>query len=342
MKYLLFLFVICFSSLAIASDKIVNVYAWGGEIPQQLIHQFEAETGIHVNFSTYDNNETLYAKLHASNQAIYDVIVPSSYYVARLKKQGFLKKLDHTRLPHLKNLDPSFTHDAYDLNNQYSMPLIWGVTGIFYNQHWIKTPPKTWEDLWDKKWREQLLLLDDPREVFSIALMSLGYSPNDANPKHIKTAFEHLKLLVPNIKLFASESIQAILIDEDAQIGAAWNGDAFKAYQENPDIHFIYPEEGFMIWIDCLSMLKNAPHPKEAYAFIDFLLKAESAKTIALTEGHAITNQAGQALLPKALRENPMVYPSSEILKHAVIQADMSKQILELYDTYWQQLKFSF
>ncbi len=341
-KFILCFMLCCFSGVTLAADKILNVYAWGGEIPHHLIRQFEEETGIHVNFSTYDNNETLYAKLHASNKTIYDVVVPSSYFVERLKKQDLLQKLDYQRLPHFKNIDSVFINNAYDSDNQYSVPFIWGATGIFYNQQWIKQPPKTWDDLWQKTWRHQLMLLDDPREVFAMALLSLGYSPNDSDPKHIEAAFKHLKALIPNIKLFASESIQAILIDEDAHVGATWNGDAFKAHIENKDVQFVYPEEGFVIWVDCLVMLKNAPHPDEAYAFINFLLKAENAAALALSEGYAITNQAAKALLPKYIRENPMVYPSNHILKRGVIQLDMSEESLVLYNEYWQKLKFSF
>ncbi|MDF1646886.1 MAG: spermidine/putrescine ABC transporter substrate-binding protein [Legionellaceae bacterium] len=342
MRLILLILAACCSTPIIASNKIVNVYAWGGEIPQKVIHQFEEKTGIHVNFSTYDNNETLYAKLHASNKAIYDVIVPSSYFVERLKKQGFLKTLDRNRLPHFKNIDPLFINAEYDPNNQYSVPFIWGATGIFYHQQWIKSPPTTWGSLWEKQWKNQLMLLDDPREVFAIALLSLGYHPNDSNPKHIQAAFKRLNALTPNIKLFASESIQAILIDEDAQVGATWNGDAFKANQENQHIQFIYPKEGFVLWVDCLSILHNAPHPDEAYAFIDFLLEADNAATLALSEAYAITNQAGRALLPESLRNNPILYPSSDVLKHGIMQRDMNEESLILYNDYWQKLKFSF
>jgi spermidine/putrescine transport system substrate-binding protein len=342
MRFIILLTSLLLSNILLAADKIVNVYAWGGEIPSSLIKAFEHETGIHVNFSTYDNNETLYAKLHASQQPIYDVIVPSTYFVERLQKQGFLAKLDHTHLPNIKNIDPIFDNKTYDPGNQHSIPFIWGATGIFYNQHWIKSNPKAWHDLWNKSWRHQLMLLDDPREVFALALLSLGYTPNDDNPEHIKQAYLKLRQLTPNIKLFASESIQALIIDEDAIAGSAWNGDAYKANLENPDIQFVYPEEGFVIWIDCLALLDKAPHPDEGYAFINFMLNAENAKKLALSEGHAITNKAGKALLPEALQSNPMVYPPETILKHGVVQRDLSEETLALYSTYWQKLKFSF
>ncbi|PYD06998.1 spermidine/putrescine ABC transporter substrate-binding protein, partial [Pseudomonas syringae pv. pisi] len=136
---------------------------------------------------------------------------------------------------------------------------------------------------------------------------------NDTNPNHIKAAYEHLLQLVPNIKLFASDSIQAIMIDEDAFIGSAWNGDAFKAYTENKAIEFIYPQDGFVIWVDCLAIPKNPPHLKEAYQFINFILKPETSAQIALKEGHAITNAAGRALLPLPIKNNPVVYPPDKI-----------------------------
>ncbi|VEB37650.1 spermidine/putrescine-binding periplasmic protein precursor potD (SPBP) [Legionella sainthelensi] len=231
MKYLLLILSFFFTSNILA-NPVVNVYVWGGEIPKSLIQQFERESGIKVNFSTYDSNETMYAKLKASQQTMYDVILPSAYFVERMKRQDMLEPLNHYQLPNLDNLDKRFAHNDYDKDNHYSAPIIWGATGIFYNSNAIHGPPKAWRELWDKKWHNQLMLLDDSREIFAIALMSLGFDPNDNNPEHIKKAYEHLLKLVPNIKLFASDSIQAIIIDEDALIGAAWNGDAFKAQAE--------------------------------------------------------------------------------------------------------------
>jgi len=341
MMRLLMLLMTCLLSAPVFANKVVNIYAWGGEIPKALIQTFERETNIKVNFSTYDNNETLYAKLKATPRPMYDVILPSAYFVERLKKQHLLRQLDPNRLPNLQNLDPAFTNNNYDPHNNYSIPLIWGATGIFYNQQWVKHTPTHWNDLWDKQWHHQLMLLDDPREVFGMALLKLGYNPNDSNPEHIEKAFKSLQALAPNIKLFASESIQSIIIDGDAILGSAWNADAFKARLENKNIQFVYPDDGFVMWIDCLALLKNAPHPDEAYAFINFMLKASSAASLALAEGHAITNQAGKNLLPESTQNNPMIYPSPEILKRGVIQRDLDEKTLELYNTYWQKLKFS-
>lgn len=340
MRKLLYILLICVCHLSYAKTRVVNVYGWSGEVPRALIHQFEEETGIHVNFSTYDNNEILYAKLHASKYPVYDVIIPSSYFVERLKNQQFLTKLDKTLLPNLKNLDRRFSNSAYDPSNEYSIPLVWGVTGIFYNKEWVQTPPQNWSDLWQKAWKNRLMLLDDPREVFGMALITLGYNPNDDDPLHISQAFERLKNLGSNIKLFASESIQATIIDEDVHVGVAWNGDAYKARLENPNIEFIYPDEGFTIWIDCLAIVKNAPHLAEAYEFLDFMMRAQSGEVITLSEGYTTANAASKARLPKDLRENPMVFPSEEILERGFVQRDIPNNSLRLYNYYWQKLKF--
>ncbi|KTD08984.1 spermidine/putrescine-binding periplasmic protein precursor potD (SPBP) [Legionella gratiana] len=341
MNYRLFLLLFFFTS-KIFSSPVVNVYVWGGEIPKSLIQQFEQESGVKVNFSTYDSNETMYAKLKASQQTIYDVILPSAYFVERMKRQGMLEPLDHQQLPNLHNVDKRFVNNDYDRDNHYSVPIIWGATGIFFNSNAIRQPPKIWNELWDKKWRNQLMLLDDSREVFAIALMSLGFDPNDNNPEHIKKAYEHLLQLVPNIKLFASDSIQAIIIDEDALVGSAWNGDAFKAKAENKAIEFVYPADGFVIWVDCLAIPKNPPHLKEALQFINFMLKAEASAQIALKEGHAITNAKGRALLPLSIKDNPMLYPSEEIMKKGQFQRDVGEDTLMLYNRYWEQLKLAF
>lgn len=336
------MFILFFVTCKVFSSAVVNVYVWGGEIPKAVIQQFEHETGIKVNFSTYDSNETMYAKLKASQRAIYDVILPSAYFVERMQKQGMLHPLQHSQIPNIKNLDKRFNNNGYDPGNQYSVPIIWGATGIFFNQNGVQHPPKSWSELWDKKWSKQLMLLDDSREVFALSLMSLGFDPNDTNPAHIKMAFEHLLQLVPNIKLFASESIQAIMIDEDAVLGSAWNGDTLKAHFENKDIEFVYPTDGFVIWVDCLAIPKNPPHLKEAFQFIDFILKPEVSAQIALKEGHAIANAKGRALLPGVIKNNPMIYPSDAVMAEGQFQRDVGEDALSLYNRYWEQLKLAF
>jgi spermidine/putrescine transport system substrate-binding protein len=240
-----------------AGDNVVNVYTWSEEIPHFIIAQFEKETGIKVNYSSFDSNEMMYAKLRTSHNAGYDLIEPSSYYIDRMRHQDMLVKLDKTRLPNFKNLDPDFLNKPYDPESEYSVPFIWGITGIFMNKDYFPAGSNTqWKSLLDKKYLNQLMFLDDAREVFSTALLMLGYSINDTNPEHIHQAYLELKTLMPNVKLFNSDATISILIDEDATVGMSWSGDVYKASQENAKLQFVYPKDGFEIWVDNLSLLE--------------------------------------------------------------------------------------
>lgn len=336
------LFAILFPASVFAEEKVLNIYAWAGEIPPVIIQQFENETGIKVNFSTYENNEIMYAKLRAIKNPGYDIIIPYSSFVDRMQRQHMLTALDKSKLSNLKNLNPHFLHPAYDPTLSYSIPFIWGVTGIFVNDQYHEAASiQKWSDLWSSHYRNQLLVLDDIRDIFAVALLTLGFSVNDKNPEHIKAAYLKLKSLMPNVKVFSSDAVISILIDEDATIGVAWNGDGFKASRENRHVQFIFPAEGFLIWVDNLAIPNGAPHKDAAYAFINFILRADVAKEVALYSGYPIANLAGQQLLPASIANNPIAYPPKDILSRGEFVNDVGEDILALYEKYWEQLKMN-
>ena len=325
-----------------SAKEVVNVYAYTGEVPDFIVRRFETETGIKVNISSYENNEIMYSKLRATPHPGYDVIMPSSYFVDRMRRQDLLQPLDKTQLPNFKQLNTQFTNPDYDPNCQFSVPHIWGITGIFYNrQYYQDNEVASWADLWKKQFYNQLLVLDDTREVFSMALLSLGFSPNDNDKEHIKAAFEKLKLLMPNVKVFSTDTVAAIITDEDATVGMAWNGDTYKAFRDNPKVQFVFPKEGFVIWVDTFAIPKSAPHQANAYRFINYLLEPEVARDIALSIGYPTANQGGQALLPAAVRNNPMIYPTKAVLAHGQFQRDLGDSTLALYEKYWEELKMA-
>lgn len=341
MKLKLYLFFLCLISCSVmAKQETLNIYAWSGEIPDEIITQFEKESGIHVNITTYENNEMMYAKMRASRNPGYDIVMPSSYFVDRMHKQNMLEPLEKTKLSNWKNLNPEFLHAAYDPDNAVSMPYLWGVTGIFFNdQYYQENTIQKWGDLWNKAYANQLLMLDDNREVFSIALISLGYSPNDTDKEHIKQAFLKLKALMQNVKVFSSDTVVSIVIDEDANLGAVWNGDAYKASLENKAVRFTYPTDGFVIWVDNFAIPITAPHKENAYLFLDFILRADIAKRVALITHYPTANLAAQKLLPRSISENPIIYPPKKILQRGTFQTDLGDETLALYETYWEQLK---
>ena len=341
MRYL-WIFLLLLQLSVAANQRIVNVYAWTGEIPEFAVRQFEKETGIKVNFSTYENNEIMYAKLRASANNGYDVIIPTSYFVDRMRKQNMLEKLDKTQIPNSKNLDPTFLHAAYDPEAAFSVPHIWGLTGIFFNDRFHQAKQLSrWGSFWDAQLHNQLMLIEDMREVFSMALLSLGYPANDSNPEHIKAAFLKLKTLMRNVKVFSSDTLISIIIDEDATVAMAWTGDPFKASLDNPHVKFIYPKEGFVIWVDNFVIPRTAPHKDTAYAFINFLLRADVAKAVALSINFPSANLAARKLLPENIRNSKVAYPTQQILKNGQFLLDLDPDTLAIYEKYWEELKIS-
>lgn len=322
-----------------AQENTLNIYAWTGYIPRSILQQFTAETGIKIHLAEYDSNETMFAKLKASPLAGYDIVIPSSYFVERMIKQNMLHEIDLSKLKNFHNLNTAFLYKDFDPKNNYSIPYLWGCTGIVVNSKYFDIKSiQGWQNVWHPRFKDQLMLLNDMREVFGMAMLTLGYSVNDTNPEHIKQAYVKLKELLPNIKIFNSDAEQTIYIDEDAIIGMGYNGDINLTQQENLDVQFIYPKEGFVLWIDSIAITKNAQHIENAHKFIDFLLRPDIAKTIALEIGYSVPNAEAINLMSKDMQNNPVINPSKEILKRGYLQNDLGDAI-PVYDKYWELLK---
>lgn len=319
--------------------KVLNVYCWTNYVPTKILEKFTKETGIRVNLSEYDSNETMFAKLKASPRAGYDIVIPSNYFMERMSSQKMLQKIDKSKIPNFKNINSALLKKSFDPNNDFSIPYLWGATGIAVNSDYFD--PKSisrWRDLWNPKYKNQLLVLNDLREVFGMALIALGYSADDKNPEHIKQAYLKLKELLPNIKIFNSDAEQTIYIDEDVVIGMGYNGDIHLTQEENPKIKFIFPKDGFVIWIDSLAITKHALHVENAHKFINFLLRPDVAKAVSLSTGYSTPNKEAIKLLPKEMQNLEVINPSAETMKRAELQGDLG-EALEIYEKYWELLK---
>lgn len=343
MRILLLIIGLALTSLAWSDNtKVVNVYNWSGYIAPSIIQRFEQETGIHVNYATFDDNESLYAQLRANPETGYDVIFPSSYYVSKMRRAGMLQKINHQRLQHYQQLRPNLLNKRYDPGQHYSIPYLWGTTGIIVNDRFIDPDSVShWRDLWDARFRHKLLLLDDVKDAFAIALLSMGESINQHNPSNIYQAYHRLKKLLPNIKLFNSSTTIPIFIDEDAVIGTILNGDAFKAQQGNSHLHYIYPQEGVIMWIDCMAIPKQAPHKDNAYRFINFLMRPQIAKLNSLKIGYSTPNQKALKLMPPAIKENKTMNPPASILQRAQLENNPGQAMLQLMNHLWDRLKIA-
>ncbi|MFW5489742.1 MAG: extracellular solute-binding protein [Desulfovibrio sp.] len=323
-----------------SGEKVLYVYNWSEYMPQDVLDQFTEETGIKVVYNTFDSNESMFAKLKLVKGG-YDVVVPSTYFVSRMKREGMLEKIDKSKLPNFKNLDPALLNTAYDPENAYSIPYLWGTTGIGVRTD--RHDPATvtaYADLWKPEYKGQVLLTDDIREVFGMAFLVLGYPFNDTNPKHIEEAYKKLTELMPNVVLFNSDAPRMPFLNEEVSVGLIWNGEVNQANTETEGetIAYVYPKEGTIAWVDNLCIPAGAKHIDEAHAFINFLLRPDIAKVICEEIGYATPNKAARQLLPEDLKDNTTLFPNEDDMRHAQFTQDIGDSI-KLYEEFWEKLK---
>jgi len=328
------------AAAAPATKQKVVVYNWTEYLPESALQAFTKETGIEVEYATYESNEAMYAKIKLLEGKGYDVVVPSTFYVEKMRKEGLLQKLEKEKLKNIANLDPALLNKPYDPNNEYSVPYLVSATGIAINGKVVDASKITkWADLWKPEYVGKIELMDDMRDNFYIGLRLCGFQDNSTNEAEIKCAYEKLKELLPSVKTFNSDAPKVPLIQGNVNIGAIWNGEAYKASQELENVQFVYPEEGATFAIDSFVIPKGAANVDAAYKFIDFMLRAESAKAAIEDLGYTAPNLAGQALLDEKLRTNKMVFPSKEEFEKGSIHADVGDEVLAIYSKYWDLLK---
>jgi spermidine/putrescine transport system substrate-binding protein len=327
-----------FTTNAMANDQELYFYNWSEYIPSEVLEDFTKETGIKVIYSTYESNESMYAKLKTQGTG-YDLVVPSTYFVSKMRKEDMLIEIDKSKLSNFAGLDSNYLNKPFDPNNSYSIPYIWGATGIGINTDMLdKSNIHNWADLWDAKWEGQLMMMDDSREVFHIALVKLGYSPNTTDPKEIEAAYEELKKLMPNVLVFNSDFPANPYLAGEVSLGMLWNGSAYMAREEGANIDIIWPEKGAIFWMDSLAIPAGAANIEAAHKMIDFLLRPDNAAKIAVEIGYPTPVKAAYKLLPEEFANDPSIFPPQEIMDSGEWQDEVGDASV-LYEEYFQKLK---
>ncbi|RDY25870.1 spermidine/putrescine ABC transporter substrate-binding protein [Romboutsia weinsteinii] len=319
------------------STGSLYVYNVGDYIDEELITKFEEETGIDVTYETYDTNEMMYQKVK-SGSTNYDLVFPSDYMVEKMKSEGLLQKIDFKNIPNIKNIDEDFFNPVYDETNEYSVPYMWGTFGIVYNKTMVKEKVDSWDILWDEKYKSNLMMFDSVRDTMGIALKKLGYSMNSTNQKEIDEAKELLMKQKDLVLAYVNDEGKDRLIGEEVAMGINYSGDAITMMEENPNLAYAIPKEGTNKWVDAMCIPTTAKHKKEAEMFINFLLDAENAKVNAEYIGYSIPNKAALELLDEEIVNDPVAYPSEEVLKKTETFIDIGSEIKK-YDKAWIELK---
>ena len=335
---LLALFVLAAPARA-EEEKVLNIYNWSEYIPQEVLDKFTEETGIKIVYSTYESNEAMYAKLKLLKGEGYDLVVPSTYFISQLKNDKLLRPIDKSKISNFSLLMPRLVNQDFDPNNEYSIPYMWGSTGIIFNRKYVDPAlVKGWNDLLRPEFKGHLLISDDLRDGLGLALKACGYSMNSKNEAELQKAYEFLLKLKPSVRVFDITSTKQNFINEEVYVGSIWNGDAYLAREENPNLEFVYPKEGAMIWIDSFAIPVKAEHPENAQMFINFMLRPENSAAVVKEFRYSPVEEAALKLLPEDMQKSRIIAPTEEDLKNSEVTMELGNA-LQMYEKLWEKFK---
>lgn len=340
-KIILILFTISIISLVFTGCKenrtVLNIYNWGDYIDPTVIEDFENEYGIKVNYSTFATNEDMYVKLK-SGAGNYDIAFPSDYMIERMINEDMLYELDKNNIPNFRNIDERFTDLSFDPGNKYSVPYLWGTVGILYNKNVVKEKVNSWNILWDKKYKDEIIMLDSQRDSIGVALKKLGYSMNSRNIGELEKAKKELIRQKPLVYTYVIDEVKDLMVAEEAGLAVVWSGDATAAIRDNKDLEYIIPKEGSNIWFDNIVIPKTSGNKKEAELFIDFMCRPDIAVRNTDYIGYSTANKEAIKRLPEDIKNSKVAYPSNEELDRCEIFKDPSDFITQ-YDIIWTEIK---
>ena len=349
--------VLLLASPALAQDNVVNVYNWSDYIAEDTIANFEAQTGIKVNYDVYDNNEIVDAKLLAGNSG-YDIVVPSGNFLERQVKAGLLYELDKSKLPNLVNMDPAVmaTATRHDPDNAHAVPYMINTIGLGYNTAKVTEALGADADLesWDLLFKPEvagklagcgIAVLDSPSEVVGIALNYLGLDPNSESEEDLQKAEELLTSVKPFIRYFHSSQYIDDLGNGEICLALGYSGDIFiaadaaAAAAQGVEVTYLIPREGAATLFDFLAIPADAPHPENAHAFINYIMEPEVVAAITNYVFYANPNLPALEFVDDEVKNNPGIYPSAETLAKAFVLSAHSPDYEELLTRTWTRIK---
>ncbi|MBQ6808739.1 MAG: spermidine/putrescine ABC transporter substrate-binding protein [Firmicutes bacterium] len=321
----------------------LNVFNWGEYISDgsegslDVNTEFEKLTGIKVNYSTYESNEAMYAKMK-SGAVSYDIIIPSDYMIQRMISEDMLQPLDFSKLSNYHYIDEQYKDLYFDPENEYSVPYSVGMVGLIYNSTMVEEAPTSWTAMWDERYTDDILTFNNSRDSFSIAQLILGQDVNSTNLEDWDAAAELLKE--------QNDVLQARVMDEifnkmeagNAAIAAYYAGDYVLMNGNNEDLAFVYPEEGTTYFVDSVCVPANAQHYEAAMMYINFLLETQISTAIAEYTYYASPHTGTQNNPDYTLRGDEILYPTEDQMPEVQYFEDLDPEVRSYYEKLWEEI----
>lgn len=322
----------------------LNVYNWGQYISDgsdesvDILSAFEELTGIRLNYTTFDSNESLYAKLK-SGGATYDIIIPSDYMVGRMIAEGMLAPINFENIPNFALMGEEYLDWGFDPGNVYSVPYTWGTTGLIYNTTLVEEAPTSWSALWDVQYTNNVLMFNNSRDAYAIAAAILGYPINPQNAEEVDAVMAYLTTQKPIVQAYVMDEIFDKMAGGEAALAPYYAGDAITMIDDNPDLEFVHPEEGVNFFVDSLCIPANSPNKEAAELFINYMCEPDVAYNNIDYIGYSTPIPAVREMLDDDMRESPIAYPDAEVMEKAEVFITLPEEINSLMDSKWSEMK---
>ena len=319
---------------------VVNVHNWGEYIDESIFRIFEEETGIRVNYSTFETNEQIYSLLRMGGANI-DVIIPSDYMIARMIDEDMLEELDFNNIPNFALIDERYKGLDFDPDDRFSVAYKTGTIGLIYNSAMITEEITSWSALFDERFEGQILMFDNPRDAFGIALKYLGYYTNTTNENELHEAFDLLVSQRPILQAYVMDQIFDKLESGEAWIGPYYAGDFLTMVENNPDLAFARPREGTNFFVDSMCIPAGAQNKLNAEIFINFMIRTDIALMNMEYVMYASANYEAAEIFADQIEpwQYEIIFAGYDVIANSTVFTHLPENILELYDELWIQLK---
>ncbi len=312
-------------------DELV-LYTWDGMVPQEVLDDFEKETGTKVVYSNFDTDETMLEKLSQAKGGDYDVVIADDYIIESAVKEGLVQKLDKDAITNWGNINPLFQGQFYDPDDEYTVPYGAGIPLIVYDPDQVDIDIKGYKDLWDPSLEDSIAIIGAYRVICGITQLSMGESMNEDDVDVIAKTGEKLQELAPNIRLIQDDNTQNALLNGEASVAFLYTSQVTQALKDNPDLKVVYPEEGLGFGILGTFIPSEAPNAEAANEFINYLLQPEVTAKCINSVGYYNTNKAADDLVDENL-----VVPD-DVTKGESIE-NVSQEAEQEYNKIWTEFK---
>lgn len=325
------------------SENTLSVANYGKYIDEDVLKQFEKETGIKVKYDECQTPEALYTK-YKGGSIDYDLMCTSEYMIQKLMNEGEVLEINFDNVPGIENLDPKYLEfsKAFDPENKYTMPYFFGTVGILYNKNMVdEADMKSWSCLWNEKYKDQIIMTDSVRDAFLAPLKYLGYSVNTTDESQLKEAQKLLIAQAPLVQAYMVDDAQDEMIAENAAMALVYSGEAALAIERNANLAYSVPEEGSNMWIDSWFIPKTCKHKENAEKFLDFLCREDIAALNFEYVYYATPNLALYNSLDEDLKQNEVIFPSTDVLNNCEILKPLDEASTKLFNDLWKEIKSS-